>query len=498
MKVLLISMPDIAPIIIHEAAIHMPNLGIANIAGNIDEHHEVFTVDLIRKRNHVRKYLTRTLKKIKPKLVGLSAMTWQYDTCIKIMKLIKTLLPDTKIAIGGYHATLMFEEIANSPESELIDFMVRGEGEETCRRLVNALSGEDRVEDIPSLSYKQDRKFIHNPKGELLELARLKLPVRDKRRLTWGYHVMYNKIEVMETSRGCTRSCNYCSIRHMYGRSFRTFPIERVLEDLDDIYFKRKTRWVFITDDNLVLDPDRVISLCDAIIQKKYKGLNIVTQADCISMAKNEEMVRKMALAGIKSVFLGIENASPKNLRAAQKGDITGATVKAVANCHKYGIMVVGGLILGFPDDDEAAIIQNYEFFNALKVDAAYCQILTPYPKTGIRRNLMDEGLVTNPYDYKWYNGMWANVKTRNLEADELQYFYWYHRQTVLGWWNPSELVQRDGKLWTAIWRFAFKPVLKYFINRTLRKHGWKGRYQKEIKRLSNINAFDDLNEISI
>jgi anaerobic magnesium-protoporphyrin IX monomethyl ester cyclase len=105
----------------------MPNLGIANIAGNIDEHHEVFTVDLIRKRNHVRKYLTRTLKKIKPKLVGLSAMTWQYDTCIKIMRLIKALLPDTKIAIGGYHATLMYEEIGNSTESELIDFMVRGD-----------------------------------------------------------------------------------------------------------------------------------------------------------------------------------------------------------------------------------------------------------------------------------------------------------------------------------------------------------------------------------
>jgi len=493
MKVILISMPDIAPIIIHEAAIHMPNLGIASVAGNIDEHHDVYTIDLIRKRNQVRKYLTRTLKKIKPKLVGLSAMTWQFDTCIKIMELIRVLLPDVKIAIGGYHATLMYEEVSVSPESELIDFMVRGEGEETFRRLVNALSGEDRVENIPSLSYKQNGKFIHNPKGELLELSSLKLPVRDNRRLTWGYHSMYNKIDVMETSRGCTRSCNYCSIRHMYGRSFRTFPIERVLADIDDIYYNRKTRWVFIADDNLVLAPDRVISLCDAIIQKKYKGLNLVTQADCISMAQNEEMVRKMALAGIKSVFLGIENASPKNLRIAKKGDITGFTVKAVANCHKYGIMVIGGLVLGFPDDDEASIIQNYEFFNTLEVDAAYCQILTPYPKTGIRKILMDEGLVTNLYDYKWYNGLWANVKTRNLEAEQLQYLFWYHKQTVLGWWNPSELVRRDGKLWTYIWRFIFKPTLKYFIDRTLRKYGWEERYQREIKRLSSLNMFDDL-----
>ena len=94
----------------------------------------------------------------------------------------------------------------------------------------------------------------------------------------------------------------------MYGRSFRTYPIERVLADLDDIYYKRKTRWVFIVDDNMVLDPKRVIALCDAIIARKYKKLNLVVQADCISMAENEDMVCKMAQAGFKSVFLGIEN----------------------------------------------------------------------------------------------------------------------------------------------------------------------------------------------
>jgi anaerobic magnesium-protoporphyrin IX monomethyl ester cyclase len=504
MKVVLISMPDVTPIIIHETAVHMPNLGIASIGANIGENHEVYIIDLIRKRHQVRKYLTRILTKLQPELVGLSAMTWQFDTCLKIIRLIKRLLPKARIAIGGYHTTLMYKEIAASPDSELIDFMIRGEGEEAFRRLVDALDGKNRLEDIASLSYKQfsapvnshnkgENTFIHNPKGDLLDLTRLKLPVRDKRRLTWGYHVLYNKIEVMETSRGCTRSCNFCSIRHMYGKSFRVYPIERVLADIDDIYYKRKTRWAFIADDNLVLAPERVIELCEAICRKKYNNMNLVIQADCISMAWHEDMVRKMAQAGVKSVFLGIENASPKNLREVGKGDITQATIKAVSNCHRYGIMVIGGLIHGFPDDDEAAIIRNYEFFNTLKIDAAYTQILTPYPKTGIRRNLKEEGLITNLYDYKYYNGLWANVKTRRLSSEQLQYLFWYHKQTVLGWWKPSELAIRDGKLWTSIWRFTFKPLLKYFVNRTLRKYGWQGRYQKEVKRLSNMNRFDDL-----
>lgn len=130
MKVLLISMPDVAPLIIHEAAIHMPGHGIACVGGNIDEGHEVYLVDLIRKRRSIRAYLTRTLHKIRPDLVGLSAMAWQFDTCMKIARLIKEVLPETKIVLGGYHATLMSEEIAASPESGTIDFIIRGEGEE--------------------------------------------------------------------------------------------------------------------------------------------------------------------------------------------------------------------------------------------------------------------------------------------------------------------------------------------------------------------------------
>jgi radical SAM superfamily enzyme YgiQ (UPF0313 family) len=493
MKIILMSMPDVAPLIIHETAIHMPSHGIACVGGNIDAQHDVYIVDLIRKRRRLEKYITKILLKIRPDLVGLSAMAWQYDTCIKLINLIKSVLPEVKIAIGGYHATLMSEEIADSPEGRLIDFMIRGEGEEACRRLVNALEGNDRLEDIPSLAYKNGDHFVHNPRGETLDLSQLKLPIRDKRRLTWGYHILYSKIELMETSRGCTRGCNFCSMRHMYGRSFRTYPIERVLADLDDIYYKRRVRWVFIVDDNMVLNPKRVIALCDAIIARNYKKLNLVVQADCISMAQNEEMVSKMAQAGFKSVFLGIENASAKNLESAGKGNIVNASRKAVEICHKYNIMVIGGLIFGFPEDDEASIIENYQFLKTIEADGSYCQILTPYPKTGMRQNLIDEGLVTNKYNYKKYSGLWANVKTRHLESDRLQYLFWYHRQVTLGWWNPSKRARSQGRLWTGIWIYAFKPVLKFFIDRTLAKQGWEGRYRKELRRLSNMNNFRDL-----
>lgn len=490
-------MPDVVPVLVHEAAVHIPNLGIASIGGNIDSEHDVFLVDLIRKRRSVKKYLTRIIGKIKPDLVGLSAMAWQYDTCVKIAHLIKELRPETRIVVGGYHATLMAEEIADSPQSRWIDYIVRGEGEEVCRRLVNGLAGKDTFLEIPGLSFRDGNSgvFVHNPRAENLDLETIKLPIRDKRRLTWGYHLMNARIETLETSRGCTRSCNFCSMKNMYGRSFRMYPISRVLDDIDDIYYSRKVRSIFITDDNMVLNPTRVMELCDAISARGYKKLKLSVQADCITMSMREDMVAKMAEAGFCTVFLGIENGSKKNLSAAGKGDIVTASKQAIENCHKYGMMVIGGLIFGFPEDDVNSIVENYEFFKEIGADAAYCQIITPYPKTGMRDQLLSMDLITNKTDLKKYNGLWANVRTNFLDSDALQYHFWYQRQVVLGWWKPPNALKKQGKLWAWVWLFAFKPFLKLRYRRVLKKYGWQGRYKRELERLERMNTFADLSD---
>ena len=493
MNILLMSMPDITPVVIHESAVHMPNLGIASIAANLDPGHEIRLVDLVRKRRSLKKYISRLVADFKPDLIGLSSMTWQFDTCVKIAHLLKTLRPEAKLVLGGYHATLMYEEVAASPDARWFDYMVRGEGELIMRRLVRALEEEDAVERIPGLSYKNTGIFRHNPRGENLELSTIKPPVRDQRRLTWGYHIVTKKVEVLETSRGCTRSCNFCCMRHMYGRSFRTFPIERVLADLDDIYYERKTRWVFLSDDNIVLNVKRVMQLCDGIIARNYKNLMLTVQADCLTIAANEDMVAKMAKAGFRIVFLGIENGSKKNLSQAGKGDIVAASKQAIANCHKHGIMVLAGLIFGFPDDDVDAIRENYEFFQEIGADVPYCQVLTPYPKTGMRQQLIDAGMVVNMHDYKRYNGLWANVRTRHLSMEELQFEFWLQREQVLGWWRPPQLLRQEGRFWTSLWRFAVKPVLKRSYERKLREKGWQGFYQEAEAHWQGMNHFPDL-----
>jgi radical SAM superfamily enzyme YgiQ (UPF0313 family) len=155
--------------------------------------------------------------------------------------------------------------------------------------------------------------------------------------------------------------------------------------------------------------------------------------------------------------------------------------------------MVIGGLIFGLPDDDEEAVRANYQFLNDLEADASYCQMLSPFPRTPIRDYLIGEGLIANRDRYERYNGMWANVRTRHLKAEELQYAFWYYRQTALGWWTPSPFARSQGRLWTAAWMCLVKPVMKFVIDRQLRRSGWQERYRRDMERLNRMNRFADL-----
>ena len=81
----------------------------------------------------------------------------------------------------------------------------------------------------------------------------------------------FRRADVIETSRGCLHLCNFCSIREMYGRSFRLFPLDRVLADIEDAY-SRGARHIFCTDDNITLDMERFEQLCDGVIRLKLKN----------------------------------------------------------------------------------------------------------------------------------------------------------------------------------------------------------------------------------
>jgi radical SAM superfamily enzyme YgiQ (UPF0313 family) len=401
-----------------DAVMHMPNLGLCSIAGNL-KGSEVKIVDLAFHNKNIASFIRRIVREFRPELVGLSGMSFQYDSARRAAQICRSLSPGAIIVLGGYHASLMYEEIGSGADAELFDFIVRGEGEITFQRLVQELdTGNREFEFIQGLSFHKDGRFQHNPPAPLVNLDTLNLPDRTCRVLD-GARFLGQRFDCIETSRGCTMGCKFCSIAHMYGRSIRFFALERVIAELKGLK-QRGVEGVFFVDDNITLDVQRLKNLCDLIVGEKLDSMSYVIQASVKGIASDPELASRLKSAGFRWVFLGIESGIARNLESMGKAGVFNNTRRAVSLLKEQGIGVFGGFIVGNPDDRREDIRSTYRFALDLGVDHPIMQCMTPYPKTEIREHLLSESLITNRDDFSLYNGFICNVRTRHMSSREL------------------------------------------------------------------------------
>ena len=448
MNILLLSMPDSFEHM-PTVAIRMPNGALASLAGNVDPHHRVAIADLILAQSNVTQTIERLMRELQPDVVGLSVMTFQRATAFKIARLVKSLRPQTRIVVGGYDPSLASEAYERSSDIDLIDFIIRGEGEQPLCELLRALENSSGVERISGLSYRalqgrqgrQERqgphravRFVHNPVRPIAASGSidLRLPNRAGRVLT-GYTLLGRAVDVVETSRGCTFDCSFCSIIEMRGRNFHTYPIERVLADVADAR-ARGARAIFLVDDNITLDIHRFESLCHAIIESGFNDVDYTVQAMTAPLAQHgATLAPLMRRAGFRYVFLGIENildgdlaflkARAKNTHREKGRAVGNATIEAIQHLHRHGLFVVGGLIVGNPDDTRESIETNLEFARRY-VDWPYIQHPTPYPGTPMTQEFRDRGLIVDE-DVGHYDGTTAVVRSQHLSALDIEFLRW-------------------------------------------------------------------------
>ncbi len=465
-----------------------PSIAMATIAGQIDNH-DVRVVDMAVWRKEAVPRFLEVLKQCQPDVVGFTSMTFQYDSTVGFAHLAKQFDRRIQTVLGGYHATLFAEQLADGPDNRFWDFIVRGEGDFSFGELLDSLeSGRKGMDKILGLSYKEDGVFHHNPARPLEDITRIRIPARGKR-IAKGFHMYFRHADVIETSRGCLHLCNFCSIREMYGRSFRPFPLDRVLADIEDAY-SRGARHIFCTDDNITLDMDRFEALCDGVIGLKLKDLLFTTQASPIGFAHRPGIGKKMAQAGFVSIFLGIENASAKNLKAMQKPNTLDTIRRGVRELQRENIVVIAGIINGLADDDPESIRENYQFIKDLGITSVMDQLMTPYPKTPLRQEMLQDGRVANRMDFRWYDGYFSNVRTRSLSSEELSFLRWKIRREVIGMWRATKADWKYFKTYTYLWEFGLRYVV--WVNERLLEllFGIEGRYKLQMRHFLQLNDF--------
>jgi len=380
----------------------------------------------------VRATVERLVGEIQPDVVGLSVMTFQRRTAFKVIDLVRALRPRARIVVGGYDPSLAPE--AYAADGTGVDFIVRGEGEVTFRELLRALEAGSGAAGIAGLSYRGDGGFHANPDRPVrrLEDGELKLPRRDARVLR-GYTLLGRQVDVIETSRGCTFDCSFCSIIEMRGRNFHVFDFARVLDDIRDAR-AHGAQALFIVDDNITLNVRRFEALCRAIVEAGLNTIDYTVQAMTSAIANaGDSLAPLMREAGFRYVFLGIENvldedlgflkARAKNERREAGRKAGNATVQAIEALHRNGMYVVGGLIVGNPDDTPEKVEANLEFARRY-VDWPYIQHPTPYPRTPMTKDLAEAGLIINDR-LEEYDGTTAVVRTPGMSAEDIEFLRW-------------------------------------------------------------------------
>jgi radical SAM superfamily enzyme YgiQ (UPF0313 family) len=243
------------------------------------------------------------------------------------------------VIIGGSYASL-------SPDAlrPHCDILVRGEVEEMFDKL---------CDDLRTSRWKAE--YV----GEKADLSHSSIPKWKK------YPNDRAMVGALQTSRGCPFECEFCDVIQYLGRKQRHKPISLVLAELDELY-RYGYRSVFLADDNFTVYRSRAKELLEALRdwndRQEDGRVEFSTQAS-IDAAKDEELLRMCAEAGLTYVFIGIETPNEDSLNETKKRQNTKVDlVQQVQRFYDQGIYVVGGMIVGFDADGLDIFKRQYEF----------------------------------------------------------------------------------------------------------------------------------------
>ena len=274
------------------------------------------------------------------------------------------------VALGGLHVTALPDEAA--PHADAI-FL--GPGEHTFPQFLKDLAAGS-----PARRYE-------SPVRTLEGLPPIRRDLIQRHR-----YLVPNSIVV---SRGCPHHCTFCYKDGFFegGRSFYTQKVDDALADIARL----PGRHLYFLDDHLLANPKFSRALF-----RGMRGMNRVFQgASTVDAILRDDLIEDAAAAGLRSIFVGFETLSGKALHGAGKKQNLGRDYTAVVKrLDSLGIMINGSFVFGLDEDDADVFQRTVDWAVNNGITTATFHILTPYPGTGLFREMDAQGrIVTRNWD---------------------------------------------------------------------------------------------------
>ena len=390
----------------HRRLIRFPQLTMPLLAAYTPDHWEVSHTDEIVQRVDFNQRVD---------LVGITANTPAAPHAYGLAREFRRR--GVAVVIGGPHATLMPEEVAQHS-----DAVVVGEGELVWPQLLadferGALQRTYRSCALPDL------QRMPSPRWELIKGR------------TYGKGVTI-------ATRGCPFACDYCTIPQMYQRRMRYRPVSEVVDEIKRMPGRALIFW----DDNIGADRTYAKELFAAIAPLKRWWTSQCT-ADA---AFDDEFMSLAAKSGCKALFLGLETISQASLNVANKRHNRAVEYsEVIRRFHAHGIAVQAGVVFGFDHDDRTIFKTTVEFYRSVGLDSATISVLIPFPNTPLFQRLDGEGRILTR-DWSKYNGKKDVVfQPALMSANELLMgMEWASRQ----FYSMPSILERMARSRTGLW----------------------------------------------
>lgn len=420
MKILLIDPPKGGWWLLYDTI--MPNLGLAYLASYLREYcrYDVDIEIIDCDANGISwSDLEKIISREEPEIVGVSAITCNIHLAYKLCKLVKENSPKTLTVVGGPHSTFLPGEVLS--ECPQIDVVVRGEGEETFRELVEKYYESGRLKPVKGVSLRVNGRVKHYPDRELIKpLDKIPPPAWDmlpmsKYRLSaWG-----SKVIMYISSRGCPYRCTFCSEWVFWRGVWRPHTAERIVRDIIELREKYGKSIIWFGDDTFNISRERTIKFCKLILEYGV-NVNWGIEARVDLLYRDRDIIGLMKEAGLFWTLIGIESQFDRDLKEFKKNISTSMIEDVVKVLREHDIIVQGMFIVGTPDDSEETILAKADYALKLDLDFAIFTPLTPLPGTILHDWAKRSGLL-KVYDYSKYDFAHAVMDTKYLSYRQVQ-----------------------------------------------------------------------------
>ena len=309
-------------------------------------------------------------------MFGFSTLCQSWPLTLAIVRRLKKRRPDACVVLGGPQAsTVDVPAIRQFPD---VDFIVRGEADDTLPRLVEAVAGRRRnLELLPGLTYRSYSAVCRTPDPPpVVDLDALPLP---------AYH-LYEGVSrvrrmVLEAGRGCPFACSFCSTNDFFRRRFRLKTPAVLLGQMRRMEALYGADTFSLVHDMFTVDRRRVVEFCEAFIAagSRYRW-SCSARTDCV----DEPLLELMARARCTGLFFGIETGSAALQKSIAKNLVLPRALEVVRQAAGHGIDTTVSLITGFPDETAADFRDTVSFMlSAAPPDSVQVQLHLLSPLAG-------------------------------------------------------------------------------------------------------------------